>query len=945
MKRLALLPLLLSPLSAKESYNVLPEAASDWKMAGPGSFEQKNGVSTAKGGMGLWWYGKKEFTNACFTVEFLAPEDADNSGVFVRFPNPGNDPWVAVKKGYEIQICGNEAHKNKTGAIYDIQPAIDPGMKVGEWNRYDIITVGDQIAIILNGKLINIYECQEGRGDVSGYFGLQNHDDGSPVQFRGVKVRELASGSLLAAMGELDIPRSALIAYNSASNTKEKWYHLADHGPAFFQTYGDYFKGKLRRESALKGIALNYSALPGRVALFNTENLSLVSATDKGLNLINTPWGGGHQRVNEFNNKDSFLFTAAEGPVWADDSGAFKDNRPLKGYGNFSHLEFNGYFRSGNQVVLDYSVNGTRVLDAVSDHNHGLARYLEVAPHDKPLTVRLLDDSSEKGFALKVKAIGGGVKTTSNDGTYFLRLDASAKRTKIALLYTGDSKAEAPAPVSLTPLTEGGPGISPEVFEVEAKVDSSKKAWLVDQVPLPPALKASPYKSKVRMSDVDFFSDGNRALLSTWDGDIWMLTGLKDFKNLTWKRYATGFFEPLGLKIVNDVPHIAGRDGIYAIYDLNKDGEADKFVVFNNDVYLSNNFHEFQFGLETDKEGNFYFAKASPVRGGGRGFEKILPHNGAFVKISADGKRLYTIGTGLRAPGGIGVGPNGEITTGENEGTWQPCCKINFYQPENGTPFFGVEDTRQQNKSKFTEPLCYLPMSVDNSGGGQIWVPKNAKIGIESGELIHLSYGQSSIYHVLRQKVSDGFYQGGVAKLPVKLSSSAQRAVFHPDGSMYVVGFRGWQTNAANEAGLQRIRRNTKEVNPLPTAMAVTKEGIKLSFDVELDDELATDPTSFTAQRWKYIRGPQYGSGQFSVDNPDKAAEASAIKKESKRHRKRDSVKITAAKLGGDKKSVLLTVAGHKPSQQFKLEYDLESSDGDELIGTIHSTIHKVPSK
>ncbi|MBT6400933.1 MAG: DUF1080 domain-containing protein, partial [Verrucomicrobia bacterium] len=171
MKRLALLPLLLSPLSAKESYNVLPEAASDWKMAGPGSFEQKNGVSTAKGGMGLWWYGKKEFTNACFTVEFLAPEDADNSGVFVRFPNPGNDPWVAVKKGYEIQICGNEAHKNKTGAIYDIQPAIDPGMKVGEWNKYDIITVGDQIAIILNGKLINIYECQEGRGDVSGYFG------------------------------------------------------------------------------------------------------------------------------------------------------------------------------------------------------------------------------------------------------------------------------------------------------------------------------------------------------------------------------------------------------------------------------------------------------------------------------------------------------------------------------------------------------------------------------------------------------------------------------------------------------------------------------------------------------------------------------------------------------------------------------------------------------
>jgi hypothetical protein len=162
---------------------------------------------------------------------------------------------------------------------------------------------------------------------------------------------------------------------------------------------------------------------------------------------------------------------------------------------------------------------------------------------------------------------------------------------------------------------------------------------------------------------------------------------------------------------------------------------------------------------------------------------------------------------------------------------------------------------------------------------------------------------------------------------------------------MYVVGFRGWQTNAANEAGLQRIRRNEKAMNPLPTAMEVTPSGLKLTFSVELDEELAADPTSYTAERWKYIRSSQYGSGQFSVDNPDKAAEANAAKKESKRYRKRDKVKITAAKLSNDKKSILLAIEGHKPSQQFKLDYDLESSDGDEIIGTIHSTIHKVPAK
>lgn len=949
MKKLTLLPLLVTGLQALETQAVLPEKAADWKMAGPGSFELKDGISTAKGGMGLWWYGSKEFANACFEVEFMAPQDADNSGIFVRFPNPGNDPWVAVKQGYEIQIC-NKGDANKiTGSIYDIQAAAGALMKAGEWNTYKIITAGDQIGVVLNGKLVNIFECQDGRGDVKGYFGLQNHDDGSPVQFRKVKVHELSSESLLYAMDELGLPRAALIEYRARAAklpraAKPKWYDLADHGPAFFQTYGDWFKGKERRESALKGIALSYSALPKRVALFNTENLSLVSATDQGLNLINTPWGGGHGQVNQFKNKDSYLFTADQGPVWADRSGAFKDNRPLPGYGNFSYLEFKGYFRHGNRIILDYSVHGTRILDSVSDHNNGLVRYLEVAPHEENLTVRLLDSSSAKTFSLKASS-DGTIETASKDGSYFLRLKPATKTTLIALLYTDKGGEEPPKPMALSPMTTGGPGISPETFEVTPAIEDSKKPWLVDQIPLPPAQGSSPYQSKVRMSDIDFFSGGDTALLSTWDGDIWHVSGLKDLKKVVWKRYATGFFEPLGLKILKDVPYVSGRDGIYTLHDLNKDGEADKFEVFNNDVYLSNNFHEFQFGLETDSEGNFYFAKASPVRPGGRGFDKILPHNGTFVKISADGGRLYTIGTGIRAPGGIGIGPNGEITTGENEGTWQPCCKINYYEPERGTPFFGVEDTRQGNKAKFTEPLCYLPMSVDNSGGGQIWVTDQAKIGIAAGELLHLSYGKSTVYHVLRQKISDGFYQGGVVKIPVKLSSSAQRAAFHPDGSMYVVGFRGWQTNAAKEAGLQRIRRNPVVANPLPVGMAVTKTGLKVTFDVELDDELATDATSYTAERWKYVRSSQYGSGQFSVDNPDKAAEANAAKKESKRHRKRDKAKITGAKLSPDKKAIMLTIEGHKPSQQFKLDYDLESAKGDEMIGTIHSTIHKVPTK
>jgi hypothetical protein len=944
MHRLLLITSLITGLHAAEPDFIFKDKPTDWKMAGPGSFEIKGDIATAKGGMGLWWYGKKDYSNAYFELQFKTTDAKQNSGVFVRFPDPGNDPWVAVKQGYEIQISGTEPGIQSIGSIYESQAAVDVRAFVGEWNTYKIITAGDHICVILNDKIVNIFECQPGRGDQRGYLGLQNHDDGSPVQFRGVKVQELSSESLLKALEELNIPRAALTRYwNIRKPVGKKWYHATDHGPAFFQSFGDYYEGTFRRESAIKGLALSYSANPDRKALFNTETLALISSTDGGISLDNTPWGGGHGKVNQFKNKDNYLFNTSSGPVWADASGSFDDNRTIKGFGNFDHLKFNGYFRNGSDIILDYDVHGARILDLINENSHGISRFFEVTAHDKALKVRLSNNSSHKGFSIKVAGQGAALK--NENGAYFLTLAPSKNTSLVSLNYTTNGATKAPTPQALSPMTYSGKGISPESFTYDLKPAEGKAAWLVDDIPLPKILLESPYHCKVRMSDVDFFSDGDRALLTTWDGDIWLASGLKEFKKITWKRYATGFFEPLGLRILKDIPYVAGRDAIWKLSDVNKDGEADKFEIFNNDVFLTTNFHEFQFGLETDAEGNFYFAKGSPVRPGGRGFDRILPHNGAFVKVSADGEYLEVIGTGLRAPGGIAIGPNGEITTGENEGTWQPCCKLNYYEPSRGKPFFGVENARHENKSPYTEPLCYLPMSVDNSGGGQIWVPEHAKIGIKSGELIHLSYGKSAIYHVLREKVEDGFYQGGVVKLPVKLASSAQRAVFNPDGSMYVAGFRGWQTNAAREAGFQRIRRNDSVANPLPSGMKVTKDGVALRFDVELDDELATDPSSFTVKRWKYIRSVQYGSGQFSVDHPDLEAEKKAAVKESKGHRKHDNVKVLAAKLLDDKKTILLKLDGHKPAQQVKIDYDLESADGDELIGNIHSTIHKVPAK
>ena len=76
-----------------------------WAQAGPGRFElQADCTLKTAGGLGLLWYDDEPFDSPLtLKVEWMIPGDA-NSGVFVGFPAVGNDPFVAVNQGYEIQI-------------------------------------------------------------------------------------------------------------------------------------------------------------------------------------------------------------------------------------------------------------------------------------------------------------------------------------------------------------------------------------------------------------------------------------------------------------------------------------------------------------------------------------------------------------------------------------------------------------------------------------------------------------------------------------------------------------------------------------------------------------------------------------------------------------------------------------------------------------------------
>ena len=165
-----------------------------WDHVGDGGFELADGTLETRGGMGLLWYRDHEFADFDLTLEWRVRSAADNGGVFVRFPEPRGDPWNPVDEGYEVQILDDPgAGDRATGAVYRLAaPSSHASQPTGEWNRFEIRAVGHDYTVTLNGTVVTRY-----RGDrrLRGHVGLQNHDDGSRVQYRAVRVTELTPGN------------------------------------------------------------------------------------------------------------------------------------------------------------------------------------------------------------------------------------------------------------------------------------------------------------------------------------------------------------------------------------------------------------------------------------------------------------------------------------------------------------------------------------------------------------------------------------------------------------------------------------------------------------------------------------------------------------------------------------------------------------------------------
>lgn len=739
----------------------------------------------------------------------------------------------------------------------------------------------------------------------------------------------------------------------------DPWVSM-DYGPNLIATYEIGTGGS---NFAYKGIAVRLDAGPGGVSrgrswlVFDHDTLR-VGAGWSGQGFID--WKGinfdGRHEVHP-SLVGRIAFANPIGPGWANpDTGSFDDPR-LRGrdgrpYGPLPRgwAHYKGLYHFGNQVIVSCTVGDVSVLEmpghATTPSGSLFTRTFNIGPRSKDMVLqvayhpaaksvlRLLNQPSshvpialfgpEEGMlvtGLSHQTRGMQWLATEN-GHLRLRIPAGKERLHFTLWL---SQLEQPSQLNalvssletsgwgmdLEPLTRGGPPRWATHIKTQPRLGTEEGPFAVDVLTHP---TPNPWLCQMRLTGFDFFGDGKRAAVCSWDGDVWLVRGLDTPQaGLTWQRIASGLFQPLGLKIIKDRIFVGCRDQIVLLHDLNGDGEIDFYENFNSDHQVTEHFHEFAMDLQTDDAGNFYYTK-----GARHAKTALVPQHGTLLRVGADGLRTDILATGFRAANGVCLNPDGSFFVTDQEGHWLPKNRINWVTPGRfyGN-MWGYHDVTDSSDSAMEQPLCWITNKFDRSPAEMLWVESKAW-GSLNGSLLNLSYGQGKIFVVPHEKVN-GQMQGGMCPLPLPLfPTGVMRGRFHPgDGQLYTCGMYAWAGNQQQPGGLFRVRATGKPMN-LPIGLSARRQGIALTFSDPINPVAAEDARNYAIKTWSLKRTANYGSNHYNEKR----------------------LAITSAKVSSDGRTVFLEVPDTKPTWCMEIKYSLKDRDGKAVESVIHNTIH-----
>jgi mono/diheme cytochrome c family protein len=516
-------------------------------------------------------------------------------------------------------------------------------------------------------------------------------------------------------------------------------------------------------------------------------------------------------------------------------------------------------------IRLEYEVAGVSVSESVEarleDGQPVVQRHFRVERVPQTLWLILGRAPSAVVGTLQVSltsdSVGGkpaAERLEEPNGLLTVRLQASEKAVEFRVAMgsiPGVKTWETPrgASAELPPNTRW-----PQTVSTRGTVATGKDAYVVEDIPLP---LDNPWKRNIRLADIGFFRDG-RAAVVTFDGDVWMLSGLSgELKEVRWKRFTSGLHEPLSLCVRNDELFVFDRNGIWRLRDTDGNGEADAHELFSNAFAQTAETREYADGMKLAPDGSFIIAK------GGIQFATLGKHNGSVLRVAPDGQSSQVIGWGLREPF-IGVHPKtGLVTASDQQGNYVPATPLHLIRDGQYYGFLSNRLPKEKYPAPIADPLVWIPHPINASGATQVWLT-DARMGPLNDALIHIGYYRPELFLILLNERASRL-QASVLSLTRNFEFAPLSGAMSPsDGKLYVTGFQIFGSTANQISGLARLRY-TGAPSTLPREVVPMDEGVLLRFDVALEAKHAIDPANFSIERWNYVRTANYGSPHFKL--------------------------------------------------------------------------------